>query len=172
MLRSRIVERARLLMSTSNSPIPPQRLQFRLRSILIFTAILAVIAAIDAAALRAKELGIVMFVGRNLLLLFAIGAALWAAIQARRRGLGGWRLILIGAAAGAVLGTIAYAPIAVRIAQELNTIGRGPRTPTWVIASAITLQHGIFGGAVIGAITASLTFARRFFRDVLHELRT
>lgn len=160
-------------MSTPQAPhAPPRRFQLRLLSILIFTAILAVIAAVDAAALRAKNFGLAMFLGQCLLFASAIGAAVWAVIQAKRRGLGGWRLILCGAAAGALLGTIAYTPIAVRIAQELNRISRGPRTPTWGLALAITLQMGVFGGAAIGAATAALTFARRFFRDVLHEFRT
>lgn len=166
MLRSRAVQRTRLLMSTPHTLTAPQRFQFRLRSMLILTVIVGLISAVDAAALRTEQLPSVMYYSEWIRLLCGVGGGAWAAWWASARGVASWRVVLGGAALGGVLTAIAYAPLSLPEARESDLFylparmcpGPSPAPPSvWPIAAELILHKGLFTGALLGAATALLS---------------
>lgn len=167
-------------MSTSPPPTAPQPYQFRLRSLLLFTVLVAVVGGVYRVALGAEEAGTEQVYGGLLRTLYAFGGGVWAVKWARARGLGGWRLPLWGAVFGGVLATMAYAPLSLpETRAELRYLparmygGTSPDLESiiWVTAASRTLHKGFFDGAMIGAATASLTFLSRIGSRRFGELR-
>lgn len=167
-------------MSTSTPPTTPPRLQFRLRSLLIFMSLVAFIGAVYGMTLRAEESRTPMIYGERLRTLYAFGGSAWAVKRVRLRGIGGWRLVLCGAACGGALATMAYAPLSLPEARASDVTYRPAQTragpswdalPIWRTAADLTLRKGLFAGALIGAATASLTFLSRIGARRFGELK-
>jgi len=164
---------------TTTRTAPKLRFQFSLRAMLLVMAIVGFIGGIYLAALRAEQMGLPMFYGERMRTLFGFGGGAWAVKWSRARGLGGWRLVVCGAAFGGVLAAIAYAPLSLPEARGSDIFflptrmcgGPNPAPPSvWKIAAEITLHEGLIAGAAIGAATAALSFAPRLMR-AMHEVR-